>query len=102
MRMRKKIRNEAQDKVIARWKEQLYFPLAKALSVPDDTAKNVKEMQADTIQILMKLDPDYIPPNEFLKKMSNTRGIPVFFLILGLIVALVAILLVASSTIKSN
>jgi len=97
----KNIRDDAQDKVIARWKEQLYIPLATALSIPDDTAKNVKEMQADTIKILVKLDPDYIPPKEYLKVMP-TRGIPIYFLILGLIVALVAILLVANSTIKSN
>jgi hypothetical protein len=89
----KKLGNDAQDKVIARWKEELYIPLAKALSSPStDAVKDVKEMQADTIPILMKLDKDYIPPKEFRKGMSITAvgGIPIIYLILGIIAALVA------------
>jgi hypothetical protein len=90
----KKLGNDAQDKVISRWKEELYIPLAKALSSSstDAVVKNAKEMQADTIPILMKLDKDYTPPKEFRKGMSITAvgGIPIIYLILGIIVALVA------------
>lgn len=93
---KKQLGNDAQDKVIARWKEELYIPLAKALSSSSSTdavVKDVKEMQADTIPILMKLDKDYTPPKEFRKGMSITAavgGIPIIYLILGIIVALVA------------
>ena len=91
---KKQLGNDAQDKVIARWKEELYIPLAKALSSSTDAVvKDVKEMQADTIPILMKLDKDYTPPKEFRKGMSITAavgGIPIIYLILGIIVALVA------------
>ena len=93
---KKQLGNDAQDKVIARWKEELYIPLAKALSSlssTDAVVKDVKEMQADTIPILMKLDKDYTPPKEFRKGMSITAavgGIPIIYLILGIIVALVA------------
>ena len=92
---KKQLGNDAQDKVIARWKEELYIPLAKALSSSstDAVVKDVKEMQADTIPILMKLDKDYTPPKEFRKGMSITAavgGIPIIYLILGIIVALVA------------
>ena len=95
---KKQLGNDAQDKVIARWKEELYIPLAKALSSSSSSTdaavvKDVKEMQADTIPILMKLDKDYTPPKEFRKGMSITAavgGIPIIYLILGIIVALVA------------
>jgi len=97
----KKIGNDAQDKVITRWKEDLYIPLAKALSVQDNTGKNGKEMQTDTIPILMKLDPDYIPPKEFLKGTS-TVGIPIVFLMLGLIVAMVAALVITATYSQSK
>lgn len=90
----KKLGNDAQDQVIARWKEELYIPLAKALSTSTstDAVKDVKEMQADTIPILMKLDKDYTPPKEFRKGISITTvgGIPIVYLILGIIVALIA------------
>ncbi|MGK3739081.1 MAG: sulfite reductase alpha subunit-like flavoprotein [Bacillariaceae sp.] len=93
----KKLGNDAQDQVIARWKEELYIPLAKALSTSTSTdavkdVKDVKEMQADTIPILMKLDKDYTPPKEFRKGISITTvgGIPIVYLILGIIVALIA------------
>mmetsp|Transcript_44271 Transcript_44271/g.106646 ORF Transcript_44271/g.106646 Transcript_44271/m.106646 type:complete len:240 (-) Transcript_44271:65-784(-) len=52
---------KAQDKVIKKWSNDMLLPLAKALAETDevDTAK----MQLETIPLLVKLDPDYTPPN---------------------------------------
>lgn len=52
---------KAQDKVIKKWSNDMLLPLAKALAETDevDTAK----MQAATIPLMVKLNPDYAPPN---------------------------------------
>lgn len=57
---------ESQDKTIARWIEDIWVPLAKAICAQDNV--DTKAMQANTILLLMKLDPDYVPPKESAKK----------------------------------
>ena len=56
----KQMGDQAQDKVIQQWSKDILVPLAKALASDEevDTAK----MQAVTIPLLIKLDPDYKPP----------------------------------------
>lgn len=63
----------AQDKTIARWVEALWIPLAKALCAPDEV--DTKSMQAQTIPLLMKLDPDYTPPNANKDSSSAFLGL---------------------------
>ncbi len=53
---------ESQDKTITRWMEAIWIPLAKAIC--DQQNIDTKAMQANTIPLLMKLDPDYVPPKE--------------------------------------
>jgi sulfite reductase alpha subunit-like flavoprotein len=78
----------AQDKVIAKWVEELWVPLAEALTRSDPIV-NIKEMQAKTIPILMQIDPDYTPP----KGNTQSSGkVPTIFLALAVLVALLAIL----------
>jgi sulfite reductase alpha subunit-like flavoprotein len=77
------IGDKAQDKVIAKWVEGLWVPLAKALT---DTSKrpDLVEMQKSTISILQELDPDF-------KKSSG--GFPPYIYVVGVLVALIAILM---------
>ncbi|CAJ1952244.1 unnamed protein product [Cylindrotheca closterium] len=60
---------QAQDKVIQKWSKDMLLPLAKALAATEevDTAK----MQAETIPLMVKLDPDYTPPNAASKGGSD-------------------------------
>lgn len=92
----KKIGEDSQEKVIARWKEDLYVPLATTLSSVTEkdttTDKDLKEMQSNTIPILMKLDPSYSPPKEFVNA-TPTGEISKVLLIVGLIAAIIAVLL---------
>jgi sulfite reductase alpha subunit-like flavoprotein len=57
--------DESQDKTIARWMEDIWVPLAKAVAAQDPV--DTKAMQTKTIPILMKLDPDYVPPKDKAK-----------------------------------
>lgn len=66
---------ESQDKTIARWIDDIWVPLAKAISAQDKVV-DTKAMQANTIPLLMKLDPDYVPP----KEKAKNDGIPSAFL----------------------
>jgi sulfite reductase alpha subunit-like flavoprotein len=93
----KKSGDDAQDKVIARWMESAWVPLAKALvakETKDDENVNVnlQQMQQNTIQLLLKLDPDYTPPKEYQmgsKKGGVMMGLPPFVLV-GVGVAIAA------------
>jgi len=55
------IGDDAQDKVIQQWSKDILVPLAKALA--DETEVDTEKMQAETIPLLIKLDPDYKPPS---------------------------------------
>jgi hypothetical protein len=77
------IGDKAQDKVIARWMDDIWLPLGTALVGGDDddgntstttTAEALKEMQARTIPILKEIDPDYEPPKDLLPQKSTTTG----------------------------
>jgi MioC protein len=59
--------DNAQDKVIARWIESAWVPLAKALAREKDEDVNLQQMQRKTIELLLELDPDYTPPKEYQK-----------------------------------
>lgn len=72
------IGNQAQDKTISRWIEDLWIPLGKALAAGGDDV-DLKDMQAKTIPLLMELDPEYQPPKEFLP--SSRTGLSAAYLI---------------------
>ena len=111
----KQIGENSQENVIAKWKEEMWIPLAKTMSAQaaasdddddddddkDDVAVakdvvNVKEMQAGVIPILMKIDPEYNPPKEFGGR-SFSGGIPTHLVVLAVIVALIAALFVTGT-----
>jgi sulfite reductase alpha subunit-like flavoprotein len=83
------IGEKAQDKVIAEFVENLWLPLAKALSDGDDDV-DVKAMQEKTIPILMEIDPDYSPPKS--QRSSNDGNISFVYLALGVLIAITAAL----------
>mmetsp|Transcript_15309 Transcript_15309/g.35293 ORF Transcript_15309/g.35293 Transcript_15309/m.35293 type:complete len:259 (+) Transcript_15309:65-841(+) len=96
----KQIGENSQENVIAKWKDELWVPLAKSIAAAADftseeAANKLKQMQADTIPILMKIDPDYIPPKEFGGRSG--ASIPTHLLIAALIVAVIAALLVTGT-----
>ncbi|KAL3924487.1 MAG: hypothetical protein SGILL_001012 [Bacillariaceae sp.] len=77
------IGDKAQHKVIAKWIDDLWVPLAKALT--DSSKKpDLVEMQSATISILQELDPDF-------KKSSG--GLPPFVYAIGALVAILAVLI---------
>jgi len=109
----KQIGDNSQENVIAKWKEEMWIPIAKALSSSDDSdpsnkssdsedadaavtgpINDVKKMQAGAIPILMKLDPEYNPPKELGERASG--GIPMH-LVVAVIVALIAALFVTGT-----
>ena len=63
--------DNAQDKVIARWMESMWVPLAKALAEEKEEDVNLQHMQQKTIELLMELDPDYTPPKEYQKGIKG-------------------------------
>ena len=65
---------DSQDKTITRWIDGLWIPLAKAISA--QSIVDTKAMQGNTIPLLMKLDPDYVPP----KERAMNQPIPSAFL----------------------
>jgi sulfite reductase alpha subunit-like flavoprotein len=100
--------DQAQDQVIARWIDQLWSPLAQALvkldNAPatddnddnDDTNGKVDwlTMQHQTWQILQQLDPDFeIPANISSTNPANHPSWSVMYLVLGVVVAITAIVL---------
>mmetsp|Transcript_20070 Transcript_20070/g.43677 ORF Transcript_20070/g.43677 Transcript_20070/m.43677 type:complete len:268 (-) Transcript_20070:33-836(-) len=97
----KQIGENSQENVIAKWKEEMWIPLAKSIAaVTVDENKNseeaktdiMKEMQAATIPILMKIDPDYTPPKEFGGRSAG--AIPTNLLLVAIIMAVIATLFV--------
>ena len=64
---------ESQDKTISHWMDDIWVPLAKAICTQDNV--DTKAMQANTIPILMKLDPDYVPPKEKTKNEAIPSAI---------------------------
>lgn len=74
--------DEAQDKVIKRWVQDILTPLAKALC--DTKEVDTLAMQSKTIPLLMKLDPDYTPPAGASDNKFSTT------IILSILVALIA------------
>lgn len=72
------IREKGQDRTIRRWVDEIWIPLAKEICSDDKV--DTKAMQANTIPLLMKLDPDYTPP----KEVSSKGGIGVNSAVVGL------------------
>ena len=93
----KQIGEDSQANVIARWKKELLVPLARSLAAAADdaseeSADTVKQMQACSIPIVMKIDPDYTPPKEFGGRSGG--AIPMNLFIVAVIVAVIAALFV--------
>jgi sulfite reductase alpha subunit-like flavoprotein len=98
------MRETGQDATIRRWVEDLWVPLAKAMCSASDDETNVrvvdtKAMQANTIPLLMKLDPDYTPPKELLKGKGGNNSGPCSTTmgLAGLSLAVIAIAVVAAT-----
>jgi len=104
----KQIGENSQENTIKNWKEELWTPLAGAVAVAasagssssssisnieNDIETTTKAMQANSIPILMKIDPDYTPP----KALGGRSGgaIPIHLVVVALIVALIAALFVS-------
>ena len=102
----KQIGENSQENTIKNWKEELWTPLAKAVAasagsssssnisnIENDIETTTKAMQANSIPILMKIDPDYTPP----KALGGRSGgaIPIHLVVVALIVALIAALFVS-------
>ena len=79
--------DDAQDKVIARWMETMWVPVARAMAqaILNDqeggTKVDWKQMQSKVIELLVELDPEYTPPKDHQKKVSGGKmgGIWGFF-----------------------
>ena len=87
------IGENAQEKVIANWVEKLWIPLAKVLAEDEPggsvSAHALKQMQVNTIPILVKLDPDYVPPSTF---QDEPKGAFPAIYVVGVAIALLALL----------
>lgn len=59
----------SQDKVILKWIESIWTPLAQELCKEESV--DTKRMQVNIIPLLMKLDPDYSPPMDWQTKPSK-------------------------------
>ncbi|KAG7344761.1 flavodoxin [Nitzschia inconspicua] len=97
---------QAQDKVIQRWIDDLWLPLAKALTTPppppttttnDNDKKGVmdaKEMQRQTLQLLKRLDPDFkITASVGDNNNNNNLNGTTILIAMAILVAIVAVLL---------
>ncbi|KAG7370342.1 flavodoxin [Nitzschia inconspicua] len=91
---------QAQDKVIQRWIDDLWLPLAKALTTTtttiNDNDKGVvdaKEMQRQTLQLLKRLDPDFKITASVGGSNNNNLNSTTVLLAMAILVALVAVLL---------
>ena len=82
------IGENSQENTILKWKEELWIPLAKAVASSDEI--DLKEMQRNTIPILVKADPEYTPPKEFGGRSGG--AIPLPLLVVAVILALIAVL----------
>lgn len=79
----------AQDKVIAKWVDKLWVPLAQALAENEKCSSEVlKQMQASTIPILVELDSAYTPPTSFKERGT---GFSAMYLV-SCAIALIALL----------
>lgn len=95
----KQIGANSQENVIAKWKENILVPLAKTIAASaDDESVNVKGMQAASIPILTKIDPDYTPPKEF--GGNSGEAIPMNLLVVAILLAIIAALF-ATGTIQA-
>jgi sulfite reductase alpha subunit-like flavoprotein len=95
--------DQAQDRVIAQWIDKLWLPLSQALVKEEiaNTAVDWLTMQHQTLQILQQLDPDFEISQHSINNGSNTHAnqhhqsvpVPVMYLLLGVVVAIMAIIL---------
>lgn len=58
----KKTGNDSQANVIANWKNQVWEPLAQAISKPPLDKEKLQEMQDKTIELCCEINPDFEPP----------------------------------------
>eukprot|EP00934_Nitzschia_sp_Nitz4_P008274 Nitzschia sp. Nitz4//scaffold111_size72815//23262//24098//NITZ4_005784-RA/size72815-processed-gene-0.64-mRNA-1//-1//CDS//3329533162//8264//frame0 len=89
--------DNAQDKMIEKWIETIWVPLAKKLA-KNDPPVDTKPMQAKIISHVMKLDPSFKPPNDLYKAAAGKNAPilpPIWQLIimplLGIIIGFIAI-----------
>jgi sulfite reductase alpha subunit-like flavoprotein len=92
--------DQSQDKVIQQWIDNLWVPLAKALTTAQEEESttiimDAAKMQQDTLQILQRLDPDFVVKEEKMTSnhANNAGGSKItLYIVVGISVALLAIL----------
>jgi sulfite reductase alpha subunit-like flavoprotein len=90
--------DQSQAKVIQRWVESLWVPLAQALAATaadeDDTpVLDATKVQHELLQLCKTLDPDFDIANEHNKTVfvQQTTPLSILFLVLGILMAVLAI-----------
>jgi sulfite reductase alpha subunit-like flavoprotein len=90
--------DQSQDKVIQQWIDDLWVPLAKALTAEAEESTTIMmdaaKMQQDTLQILQRLDPDFVVKEEKMTSNAKNAGGSklTLYIVVGIAVALLAIL----------
>lgn len=88
---------DEQEKTIAKWMTTIWLPLAKELTQPLEQEApmrvDTKKMQRNILPLLIKLIPDYKPPNAILNQGGSitTACPPTLMALVGILVAVVAI-----------
>ena len=85
--------DNSQANVIARWKEALWEPLAKAVVEPALDEEVLKKMQDATIELMCEINPDFVPPGKAgsAVKSSEKSGLDPLMAVVPIIMVLIAI-----------
>ena len=84
----KQIGEDSQANKIIKWKEDLLAPLAKSLAAKPSEELDLEEVQKSAIDIVCKIDPDYVPPGG-----RKGGAIPMPLMVLALIALLAALVM---------
>ena len=84
----KQIGETSQANKIIKWKEDLLAPLAKSLAAKPSEELDLEEVQKSAIDIVCKIDPDYVPPGG-----RKGGAIPMPLMVLALIALLAALVM---------
>ena len=84
----KQIGETSQANTIIKWKEDLLAPLAKSLAAKPSEELDLEEVQKSAIDIVCKIDPDYVPPGG-----RKGGAIPMPLMVLALIALIAALVM---------
>lgn len=86
-----KMGNESQANVIARWKEDIWKPLAQSLVEEPLEEETLKEMQDKTVELCCKINPEFEPPAGKGQSASGGSGgglsmmVPIVMVVLAIV-----------------